>query len=172
MQAIMKTKQEKGFEIQEVKEPEIRYGTDVKLKIDIASICGTDHHMWVFDQWAQKRLKPPFIAGHEVGGTVLEVGSDVKNIEVGDRIKGNQINTYLEILKFLDKNEIKIDNLEIGSGDQVLVYVSQGPEVVLSVQKDIEKQVGLLAVILQRYKVEGKELKRVDLRFDKPVVEY
>ncbi len=86
MQAILKTKREKGFEIQEVKEPEIQHGTDVKLKIDVASICGTDHHMWVFDQWAQNRLKPPFIAGHETGATVIEVGPDVKNIKVGDKV--------------------------------------------------------------------------------------
>jgi threonine 3-dehydrogenase len=88
MQAIMKTKQEKGFEIKETSEPEIIRGTDVKFKIDVASICGTDHHMWVYDAWSQKRLPPaiPFIAGHEVGGTVVEIGSDVINIEVGDKI--------------------------------------------------------------------------------------
>lgn len=84
----MKTKQEKGFEIQEILEPEIKHGNEVKFKIDVASICGTDHHMWVYDQWAQKRLPPaiPFVAGHEVGGTVVEVGPDVVNIEVGDKI--------------------------------------------------------------------------------------
>lgn len=84
----MKTKQEKGFEIREVDEPEVMRSTDVKFKVDIASICGTDHHMWEYDAWAQKRLPPaiPFIAGHEVGGTVVEIGPDVQNIEVGDKI--------------------------------------------------------------------------------------
>lgn len=84
----MKTKQEKGFDIREVGEPDVTYGTDVKFKVDQASICGTDHHMWEYDAWAQNRLPPaiPFIAGHEVGGTVMEVGSDVKNIDVGDKI--------------------------------------------------------------------------------------
>ncbi|MHA2248533.1 MAG: zinc-binding dehydrogenase [Candidatus Hodarchaeales archaeon] len=86
MQAIMKTKREKGFEIREVEEPEIVHSTDVKFKTDVASICGTDHHMYVFDEWSQNRLKPPFIAGHEVGGTIIEVGPDVRNLEVGDKI--------------------------------------------------------------------------------------
>ena len=88
MQAIMKTKPEKGFEIREVPEPEIKQGNEVKFKVDMASICGTDHHMWVYDQWAQNRLPPaiPFIAGHEVTGTVVEIGPDVINIEVGDSI--------------------------------------------------------------------------------------
>ncbi|MFW9990803.1 MAG: L-threonine 3-dehydrogenase [Candidatus Odinarchaeota archaeon] len=86
MQAIMKTKREVGFEIQEVPEPEIKAPYEVKIKVNAASICGTDVHMYEFDQWAQNRLKPPFIAGHEVGGTVIEIGSDVRNLEVGDRV--------------------------------------------------------------------------------------
>jgi threonine 3-dehydrogenase len=88
MQAIMKTKPERGFEIKEISEPEITHANQVKIKIDVASICGTDHHMWVYDQWAQKRLPPaiPFVAGHEVGGTVVEIGADVKNIQVGDKV--------------------------------------------------------------------------------------
>ncbi|MHA1227233.1 MAG: L-threonine 3-dehydrogenase [Candidatus Hodarchaeales archaeon] len=88
MQAIMKTKEEKGFEIKEIDEPQIVNPTDVKFKIDVASICGTDHHMWVYDPWAQKRLPPaiPFVAGHEVMGTVVEIGPGVRNIQVGDKI--------------------------------------------------------------------------------------
>jgi threonine 3-dehydrogenase len=84
----MKTKPEKGFEIEEISEPEITHGNQVKIKVNVASICGTDHHMWVYDQWAQKRLPPaiPFVAGHEVGGTVVEIGSDVVNIRVGDKV--------------------------------------------------------------------------------------
>ncbi len=84
----MKTKPEKGFEIKEISEPEIINSNQVKIKINVTSICGTDHHMWVYDQWAQKRLPPaiPFVAGHEVGGTVIEIGDDVRNIDVGDKI--------------------------------------------------------------------------------------
>ncbi len=88
MQAIMKTKEEKGFEIREVPEPEITHANEVKIKVDVASICGTDHHMWEYDQWAQKRLPPaiPFIAGHELGGEVIEIGPDVKNLQIGDKV--------------------------------------------------------------------------------------
>ncbi len=84
----MKTKAEKGFEIKEIDEPQIINPTDVKFKIDAASICGTDHHMWIFDEWAQKRLPPaiPFVAGHEVTGTIVEIGSDVKNLIIGDKV--------------------------------------------------------------------------------------
>ncbi|MHA1166615.1 MAG: L-threonine 3-dehydrogenase [Candidatus Hodarchaeales archaeon] len=86
MQAIMKTKREVGFEIKEVPEPVIKRPDEVKIKVDAASICGTDVHMYEFDTWAQNRLKPPFIAGHEVGGTVIEIGSDVKNLKIGDKV--------------------------------------------------------------------------------------
>jgi threonine 3-dehydrogenase len=88
LQAIMKIEEEKGFEIRETPEPAIRHSNEVKLKVDVASICGTDHHMWVYDQWAQKRLPPaiPFIAGHEAGLEVVEIGPDVKNLQVGDKV--------------------------------------------------------------------------------------
>ncbi|MHA2226990.1 MAG: zinc-binding dehydrogenase [Candidatus Hodarchaeales archaeon] len=88
MQAIMKTKPEKGFEIKEIPEPEINHGSEVKIKVDVASICGTDHHMWIYDQWAQKRLPPaiPFVAGHEMGGTIVDIGDDVKNLQIGDKV--------------------------------------------------------------------------------------
>ena len=88
MQAIMKTKAEKGFEIREIPEPEIRHGNEVKLKVDVASICGTDYHMWVYDEWAQNRLPPaiPFVVGHEAGLEVVEIGPDVQSLEIGDKV--------------------------------------------------------------------------------------
>ena len=88
MQAIMKTKTEKGFEVREIPEPEIQHGNEVKLKVDVASICGTDYHMWVYDKWAQNRLPPaiPFVAGHEAGLEVVDIGPDVRNLEVGDKV--------------------------------------------------------------------------------------
>ncbi|MHA2215047.1 MAG: zinc-binding dehydrogenase [Candidatus Hodarchaeales archaeon] len=84
----MKTKEEKGFEIREIPEPEIQHGNDVKLKVDVASICGTDYHMWVYDEWAQKRLPPaiPFVVGHEAGLEVVEIGPDVRSLEIGDKV--------------------------------------------------------------------------------------
>ena len=88
MKAIMKTKEEKGFEIREIPEPEIQHGNEVKLKVDVASICGTDYHMWVYDKWAQNRLPPaiPFVAGHEAGLEVVDIGPDVKNLKIGDKV--------------------------------------------------------------------------------------
>jgi threonine 3-dehydrogenase len=86
MQAVLKANRGKGIEIKEVPEPEIKRPDEVKIKINAASICGTDVHMHEFNEWAQNRLKPPFIIGHEVGGEVIEVGKDVTSIEVGDNV--------------------------------------------------------------------------------------
>ncbi len=86
MQAVLKSKSEPGVEIQEVPEPEIKRPDEVKIKINAASICGTDVHMHEYNDWAKNRLKPPFIIGHEVGGEVIEIGQDVTSLKIGDNV--------------------------------------------------------------------------------------
>ncbi len=61
-------------------------GDYVLCKVLATSICGTDVHIYNWDAWAQKRIKPPMIFGHEFSGEVIEVGPNVKNIKVGDRV--------------------------------------------------------------------------------------
>ncbi len=83
MQAIVKTGAHPGVEIREVPIPS--YGpSDVLVKVESASVCGTDVHIYDWDPWAQGRLRPPLIPGHEFCGTVAKVGEDVTTVRPGD----------------------------------------------------------------------------------------
>ena len=82
MRAVVKAEPGPGLRLQEVPVPEP--GPDeVLVKVKAASICGTDLHIWRWDPWAQGRLKPPLVIGHEVCGEVVATGSDVTDVEVG-----------------------------------------------------------------------------------------
>jgi threonine 3-dehydrogenase len=59
---------------------------DVLIKITIASICGTDVHIYDWTRWAQHRFIPPCIVGHEFAGNVLKIGEEVTRVKVGDRV--------------------------------------------------------------------------------------
>lgn len=83
MIAIAKTRPEPGIEIIEAPEPTIRPG-HVKIELEAASVCGTDLHIYSWDQWAAGRIKPPRIIGHEFCGTIIEVGEGVNDRKVGD----------------------------------------------------------------------------------------
>jgi threonine 3-dehydrogenase len=83
MIAIAKTRPEPGIEIIEAPEPTIKPG-HVKIKLEAASVCGTDLHIYSWDQWAAGRIKPPRIIGHEFCGTIIEVGAGVTDRNVGD----------------------------------------------------------------------------------------
>lgn len=83
MQAIAKTRPEPGVEIIQTEEPSIRPG-HVKLKLEAASVCGTDLHIYNWDEWSAGRIKPPRIIGHEFCGTIVEVGEGVTERAVGD----------------------------------------------------------------------------------------
>ena len=61
---------------------------DVMIKIKKTAICGTDLHIYKWDEWSQKTIKTPMIIGHEYVGVVCEVGPGVRNIKVGDRVTG------------------------------------------------------------------------------------
>lgn len=72
-----------GLEIIEVEEPVVRPG-HVKLRVERASLCGTDLHIYNWDKWSQSRICPPRIVGHEFCGIVVEVGEGVTSRQVGD----------------------------------------------------------------------------------------
>lgn len=61
---------------------------DILLRVRAAAICGTDQHILPWSEYAQKRVKPPMVFGHEFAGDVVEVGSDVTEVAVGDRVAG------------------------------------------------------------------------------------
>src|ERR1700684_1409489 len=83
MLAVVKPEPAPGTEIRQVPIP--KFGpSDVLVKVEVASICGTDLHIYQWDQWAQRRIHPPLIPGHELCGTVEAVGQKVTAVKEGD----------------------------------------------------------------------------------------
>jgi len=85
VKALVKSKPEKGIWMEDVPIPEVR-PNDVLIKIKKSAICGTDLHIYKWDEWAQQTIKPPVTIGHEYMGEVVEVGSEVDRVEVGERV--------------------------------------------------------------------------------------
>jgi len=85
MKALCKVKPEAGFVLQEVPIPEIG-PTDVLIKVEKAGVCGTDLHIYGWDKWAQARVHPPLVIGHEFMGRVVAIGDAVRAVGVGDRV--------------------------------------------------------------------------------------
>ena len=83
MQALVKASAAPGMEMREMPVPDIG-ATDVLVAVETASVCGTDLHIFHWDEWAQARIKPPYIPGHEFCGTVAAVGDLVQGIAIGD----------------------------------------------------------------------------------------
>jgi len=83
MQAVMKAVPAPGAEVREVKVPEFGR-SDVLVKVKVASICGTDLHIYEWDRWAQRRIHPPLIPGHEFCGEVVAYGDEVTSVKEGD----------------------------------------------------------------------------------------
>ena len=87
MKALAKTKAEPGIWMIEAPVPEVGYN-DVLIKIHRTSICGTDLHIYQWDEWAQKTVPVPMITGHEYSGEIVELGQGVEGFAVGDRVSG------------------------------------------------------------------------------------
>ncbi len=86
MQAIVKTRRAPGGDLVSVPDP-TPADDEVLIAVRAASVCGTDVHLWEWNEWAQNRVKRiPLILGHEVSGEVIKVGSRVKSLAVGDHV--------------------------------------------------------------------------------------
>lgn len=85
MKCIMKKDKSSGLVLEEAPIPTIQ-SNEVLVKVKVASICGSDHHIYKWNTWAQNRIKPPIIIGHEFSGEVVEIGSQVNRIKVGDYV--------------------------------------------------------------------------------------
>lgn len=87
MKALVKTASEEGLVLRD--EPVPRIGADdILVKVAKTGICGTDLHIWKWDEWARKTIPVPMVVGHEFAGTVVDVGSHVRTVKVGDRVSG------------------------------------------------------------------------------------
>jgi threonine 3-dehydrogenase len=87
MRALVKARAEPGIWMEQVPIPEIG-PNDVLIKVKKTAICGTDVHIYNWDQWAQKTVPVPMVTGHEFVGTVADFGAAVKEYKVGQRVSG------------------------------------------------------------------------------------
>lgn len=85
MKAVVKTEAAPGAKLMDVDTPEPG-PKDVLIQVKVAAICGTDIHIYEWTPYAQARIKPPMIFGHEVCGEVVKVGSQVTNFALGDLV--------------------------------------------------------------------------------------
>jgi threonine 3-dehydrogenase len=85
MQAVRKVEAAPGLVLEEVPVPEIAEN-EVLVEVEAASVCGTDLHIWRWNEWAAHRIVPPLTIGHEFAGTVVDVGRLVRHVAVGDYV--------------------------------------------------------------------------------------
>lgn len=85
MKALVKAKAERGIWLEDIQEPEIGHN-DVLINIRRTAICGTDIHIYQWDDWASKTIPVPMAIGHEFAGVIVECGSEVRGFSVGDRV--------------------------------------------------------------------------------------
>ncbi|HBS52321.1 MAG TPA: L-threonine 3-dehydrogenase [Coxiellaceae bacterium] len=87
MKSLAKIKKEPGLWQQDAPVPEIG-SNDVLIKIKKTAICGTDLHIYNWDEWSQKIIKVPMIIGHEFFGEIAAMGKEVTGFKIGDRVSG------------------------------------------------------------------------------------
>ncbi|MBL7014371.1 MAG: L-threonine 3-dehydrogenase [Candidatus Marinimicrobia bacterium] len=87
MKALVKKSPERGIWMENVPIPTCSTN-EVKIKITHTAICGTDLHIYKWDEWSQRNIIPPLITGHEFVGIVDEIGPGVTHFQIGDRVSG------------------------------------------------------------------------------------
>ncbi|SFO05409.1 L-threonine 3-dehydrogenase [Xenorhabdus japonica] len=87
MKALSKLKPEEGIWMTDVPMPELGHN-DVMIKIRKTAICGTDVHIYNWDDWSQKTIPVPMVVGHEYVGEIVAIGQEVKGFKIGDRVSG------------------------------------------------------------------------------------
>jgi len=87
MKALVKSKPERGLWMEEVEIPKVGIN-DILIKVKKSAICGTDLHIYRWDEWSQKTIKIGQTIGHEYVGTVAEMGAGVTGFKIGERVTG------------------------------------------------------------------------------------
>ena len=87
MKALVKRESGSGLWLEDVPEPEIGIN-DVLIKVDRTGICGTDVHIYKWDDWAEATVPTPMVIGHEFVGEIVEVGSNVSDFRPGEVVSG------------------------------------------------------------------------------------
>ncbi|MDP0490334.1 MAG: L-threonine 3-dehydrogenase [Verrucomicrobiota bacterium JB023] len=87
MNALVKSESAPGLTLMDVPTPEVG-GREVLIKVWKTGICGTDLHIYNWDEWAQKTIPVPLVVGHEFVGEIVEIGPNVDYLSIGDRVSG------------------------------------------------------------------------------------
>ncbi len=87
MKALVKAEKKPGLWLEDVPEPTIGFN-EVMIKVLRTGICGTDVHIYNWDEWAAKTVPAPMVIGHEFVGEVVDVGGNVRDFKVGDIVSG------------------------------------------------------------------------------------
>ncbi len=87
MRALAKLQRAPGLTMTDVPKPEVGHN-DVLIRIRKTAICGTDIHIWKWDEWAQKTIPVPMHVGHEYVGEIVDMGQEVRGFDIGDRVSG------------------------------------------------------------------------------------
>ena len=87
MKSLVKAHSEKGIWLEDTSKPEVGHN-DLLIKIRKTAICGTDMHIYNWDEWAQNTIPVPMVVGHEYVGEVVGMGEEVAGFQVGDRVSG------------------------------------------------------------------------------------
>ena len=85
MKALVKAKAERGIWMEDVEAPQIGHN-DVLIKVHRTAICGTDIHIYQWNDWAKNTIPVPLAIGHEFSGEVVDLGVEARGLEIGDRV--------------------------------------------------------------------------------------
>ena len=139
MKALVKKYAKEGIWLDDVEQPTINQ-SEVLIKIISTAICGTDIHIYNWDEWAQKTIPIPMTVGHEFSGVIQKIGSDVNGLKVGDIVSGeghivcNRCRNCLAGTKHLCPNTISVGVNRTGAFAQ---YLSIPAENVFKPSRDI-----------------------------------
>lgn len=87
MKSLVKAHAEKGIWLQDTPKPNVGHN-DLLIKIRKTAICGTDMHIYNWDEWSQSTIPVPMVVGHEYVGEVVDMGQEVRGFQIGDRVSG------------------------------------------------------------------------------------
>ncbi|HHT39462.1 MAG: L-threonine 3-dehydrogenase [Acholeplasmatales bacterium] len=107
MKAYIKAAPKPGFELVEKAIPKNIADNEVLIKVLSVSLCGTDVHIYNWDNWAKNRIKPPLTIGHEFSGEVVSVGKNVSRVKIGD-IVASETHVVCGVCEFCRRGEAHI----------------------------------------------------------------
>lgn len=146
MKALVKLKPGMGLALEEVEIPKIK-SDEVLIKVKATAICGTDLHIWNWDNWASKTIKTPMTVGHEFMGEISEIGHDVEGLRLGDRVSaeshivGNTSRNARAGKLHLDPDTI---NLGVDRDGAFAEFVAVPSKNIVKLPDSIENEIGAI----------------------------